>query len=185
MVSIDERSGEINDENNNQNLKSHYYEIEQIYEEGRDKNYKRTGEVPDFIKESYSLNPDSSNGIWVQLKDNNGDNLNPTLIEYLDCKSKLIELADEYYYLKQFYDIHKKNYEKLEIIIKEKDLSLPRVLKEAKMVPSTSEALRLIKQGAVKVEGKKIVDPKYKLSSNSCFLYQVGKRKFFRINIPK
>ena len=73
----------------------------------------------------------------------------------------------------------------ISIKISEQDISLPRVLKEARMVASTSEALRLIKQGAVKIEGKKTVDPKHKLSLNSCFLYQVGKRRFLKIKILK
>ena len=71
----------------------------------------------------------------------------------------------------------------IRINIKKEDISLPRVLKEAGMVVSTSEALRLIKQGAVKIEGKKITDSRYKLSSNSLLLYQVGKRKYSRIKI--
>ena len=72
----------------------------------------------------------------------------------------------------------------IKINIKKEDISLPRVLKEAGMVVSTSEALRLIKQGAVKIEGKKITDSSHKLSSNSLLLYQVGKRKYSRIKIP-
>ena len=77
------------------------------------------------------------------------------------------------------------NIKEISIKINEQDISLPRVLKEAKMVVSTSEALRLIKQGAVKIEGKKIVDSKHKLSLNSCLLYQVGKRRFLKIKMLK
>ena len=73
----------------------------------------------------------------------------------------------------------------IEIQLKEQDITLPRVLKEAGLVASTSEALRLIKQGAVKVEGEKIIDSKHKISSNSSLLYQIGKRKFSKIKIPK
>ena len=73
----------------------------------------------------------------------------------------------------------------ISIKISEQDISLPRVLKEARMVASTSIALRLIKQGAVKIEGEKTVDPKHKLSINSCLLYQVGKRRFLKIKILK
>ena len=72
----------------------------------------------------------------------------------------------------------------IEIKLIEKEISLPKILKEAEMVSSTSEALRLIKQGAVRIEGKKILDSKYKINRNSSHLYQVGKRKFFRIKIP-
>ena len=72
----------------------------------------------------------------------------------------------------------------IEIKLMEKDISLPKILKEAGMVSSTSEALRLIKQGGVRIEGEKILDSKYKINQNSSLLYQVGKRKYFRIKIP-
>jgi len=72
----------------------------------------------------------------------------------------------------------------IEIKLMEKNISLPKILKEAGMVSSTSEALRLIKQGGVRIEGEKILDSKYKINQNSSLLYQVGKRKFFRIKIP-
>ncbi|HIC26868.1 MAG TPA: tyrosine--tRNA ligase, partial [Gammaproteobacteria bacterium] len=77
------------------------------------------------------------------------------------------------------------NVVEIEIQLKEQDITLPRVLKEAGLVASTSEALRLIKQGAVKVEGEKIIDSKHKISSNSSLLYQIGKRKFSKIKIAK
>ena len=77
------------------------------------------------------------------------------------------------------------NVVEIEIQLKEQDITLPRVLKEAGLVASTSEALRLIKQGAVKVEGEKIINSKHKISPNSSLLYQIGKRKFSKIKIPK
>ena len=71
------------------------------------------------------------------------------------------------------------------INLEEKSITLAKVLKEAKMVPSTSEALRLIKQGAVRIEGEKILDSKHEINLNSSLLYQVGKRKFCKIKITK
>ncbi len=71
------------------------------------------------------------------------------------------------------------------INLEEQSITLAKVLKEAKMVPSTSEALRLIKQGAVRIEGKKILDSKHEINLNSSLLYQVGKRKFSQIKIAK
>ena len=71
------------------------------------------------------------------------------------------------------------------INLEEKSITLAKVLKEAKMVPSTSEALRLIKQGAVRIEGEKILDSKHEINLNSSLLYQVGKRKFSKIKIHK
>ena len=71
------------------------------------------------------------------------------------------------------------------INLEQKSITLAKVLKEAKMVPSTSEALRLIKQGAVRIEGEKILDSKHEINLNSSLLYQVGKRKFSKIKIVK
>ena len=71
------------------------------------------------------------------------------------------------------------------INLEEKSITLAKVLKEAKMVPSTSEALRLIRQGAVRIEGEKILDSKHEINLNSSLLYQVGKRKFSKIKIAK
>jgi len=71
------------------------------------------------------------------------------------------------------------------INLEEKSITLAKVLKEAKMVPSTSEALRLIKQGAVRIEGEKVLDSKHEINLNSSLLYQVGKRKFSKIKIAK
>ena len=71
------------------------------------------------------------------------------------------------------------------INLEEISITLAKVLKEAKMVPSTSEALRLIKQGAVRIEGEKILDSKHEINLNSSLLYQVGKRKFSKIKIAK
>ena len=73
----------------------------------------------------------------------------------------------------------------ISVKLEEKSLNLAKVLKEAKMVSSTSEALRLIKQGGVRIEGEKILDSKHKINLNSSLLYQVGKRKFLKIKIAK
>ena len=73
----------------------------------------------------------------------------------------------------------------ISVKLEEKSLNLAKVLKEAKMVSSTSEALRLIKQGGVRIEGEKILDSKHEINLNSSLLYQVGKRKFLKIKIAK
>lgn len=73
----------------------------------------------------------------------------------------------------------------IKINLDERSLTLAKVLKEAEMVSSTSEALRLIKQGGVRIEGKKILDSKHEINLNSSLLYQVGKRKFRKIKIAK
>lgn len=62
------------------------------------------------------------------------------------------------------------------------ELSFSQVLKEANLCPSTSDALRMIKQGAVKVEGDKIEDSKMALEKGT-YVIQVGKRKFARVTL--
>ena len=62
-------------------------------------------------------------------------------------------------------------------------IPLPNLLKNSEMVSSTSEAMRLIKQGGVKIDSVKVEDPKLEIQKSSEALYQVGKRKFLQIKI--
>jgi tyrosyl-tRNA synthetase len=61
------------------------------------------------------------------------------------------------------------------------DMTVPKLLKEIEFVSSTSEAMRLIKGGGVKLNGKKIDNVKDLTPSSGSFTIQVGKRKFARI----
>lgn len=62
-------------------------------------------------------------------------------------------------------------------------LGLPGVLKEAGLVKSTSEAMRMIKQQAVKVSGERVADKDYQVEPGSTAVYQVGKRRFAKITV--
>ena len=62
-------------------------------------------------------------------------------------------------------------------------LSLAYAIKQAGLVTSTSEALRMVEQGGVRVDGEKISDKALKLPSGASYTIQVGKRKFARIII--
>ena len=76
--------------------------------------------------------------------------------------------------------------EKIESIflsIDSEEIPLVNLLKESKMTSSTSEALRLIEQGGVKIDSNKVTDTKLKIKKNSEATYQVGKRKFLKIKI--
>ena len=55
------------------------------------------------------------------------------------------------------------------------------LLKSINFVTSTSEAMRLIKAGGVKIDGEKVSDTKQTISQNVQFVIQVGKRKFGKI----
>jgi len=60
---------------------------------------------------------------------------------------------------------------------------IANLLKEAQLVGSTSDAMRMIKQGAVKINGEKISDPKLPVSAGTNHVYQVGKRRFARVTV--
>jgi tyrosyl-tRNA synthetase len=64
-----------------------------------------------------------------------------------------------------------------------KGLSLSRILKEAGLTASTSEAMRLIKQGGVRIDGEKADDPALEVRPGQAHVFQVGKRKFMRVRI--
>jgi tyrosyl-tRNA synthetase len=69
----------------------------------------------------------------------------------------------------------------ISLVIEGSSITLPRVLKEANMVKGTSEAIRLIEQGAVKIEGEKVLKKDFLLSKGTTYLLQVGKRKIANI----
>jgi len=62
-------------------------------------------------------------------------------------------------------------------------LGIAHLLKKAGLVNSTSEAFRMIKQGAVKIDGVKVEDRGLEIESGNTGIYQVGKRKFARVNL--
>ena len=60
---------------------------------------------------------------------------------------------------------------------------LTRILKEAGLTPSTSEAMRMIRQGAVKIDGQRIDDPAREVVPGDGLVCQVGKRRFARVTV--
>jgi tyrosyl-tRNA synthetase len=62
-------------------------------------------------------------------------------------------------------------------------LGLAHVLKGAGLVASTSEAMRQIKQGAVRIDGERVEDAGATFVAGSRHVFQVGKRKFARVEI--
>jgi len=71
----------------------------------------------------------------------------------------------------------------IEFIVDSNGLAVANLLKQAGLVESTSEALRMIKQGGVKIDGEKLEDPKRVMSPDCHHVYQVGKRKFAKIKL--
>lgn len=62
-------------------------------------------------------------------------------------------------------------------------LGIAYLLRDAGLVSSTSEAFRMIKQGAVKIDGVRLEDRGLKIASGTRQVYQVGKRKFAKVSI--
>ncbi len=62
-------------------------------------------------------------------------------------------------------------------------IAIANLLKQAGLVASTSEALRMIDQGGVKLDGEKVSDKALQLNAGAVVVAQVGKRKFARITV--
>ncbi|MDG6774407.1 tyrosine--tRNA ligase [Thiomicrorhabdus sp. ZW0627] len=65
----------------------------------------------------------------------------------------------------------------------EGEMPLAQLLKDAELVSSTSDAHRMTKQGAVKINGEKVDDSRAVMPAGTTSVYQVGKRKFARVTI--
>jgi tyrosyl-tRNA synthetase len=73
--------------------------------------------------------------------------------------------------------------DELELKIGGTSYGVANILKDTGLTESTSEANRMIKQGAVKIDGEKVSDQKLEISAGTNHVYQVGKRKFARVKI--
>jgi tyrosyl-tRNA synthetase len=71
----------------------------------------------------------------------------------------------------------------IELKIDGVNLGIANLLKDANLTASTSEAIRMINAGAVKIDGEKVENSKLEIATNSEHVYQVGKRKFARVKI--
>lgn len=65
----------------------------------------------------------------------------------------------------------------------EGEIGLANLLKEAGLSPSTSEAMRSVKGGGVKIDGAKVEDPRMTVTVGTSAVFQVGKRKFARVTV--
>jgi len=68
-----------------------------------------------------------------------------------------------------------------EFVLSSEGIMIANVLKEANLVNSTSDAMRMIKQGAVKLDGEKVANIKHQFVEPSQVVLQIGKRKFARV----
>jgi tyrosyl-tRNA synthetase len=63
------------------------------------------------------------------------------------------------------------------------EIGIASLLKSASLTGSTSDAFRMIKQGAVRIDGERVEDKGLTVKSGSTHVFQVGKRRFARVTI--
>lgn len=61
--------------------------------------------------------------------------------------------------------------------------AIANLLKDAGLCSSTSDAMRMIQQGAAKIDGEKVADKSVKIQKGTVAVFQVGKRKFARVSV--
>jgi tyrosyl-tRNA synthetase len=96
--------------------------------------------------------------------------------------------ADADWALDQFQNVHSRdgipdNIPEVMITIGSDAIGIAHMLKQANLVPSTSEAMRMIEQGGVKLDGGKVADKALEIARGSTVIAQVGKRKFAKVHI--
>ena len=71
----------------------------------------------------------------------------------------------------------------IDVEIDDESIWLPALLAKLDMVSSNSEGRRLVKQGAVSIDGEKIADDKFQVAAGSEYLIKAGKRKFAKATV--
>ncbi len=69
------------------------------------------------------------------------------------------------------------------LTLSDESLGIANLLRDAGLVQSTSEAMRMIKQNAVKIDGERISDRSLQCMAGETRIYQVGKRRFARVTL--
>ena len=63
------------------------------------------------------------------------------------------------------------------------EMPIANLLKAADLVQSTSDAMRMIQQGAVKIDGERVEDKRLVIKAGTTHIYQVGKRRFAKVTV--
>jgi tyrosyl-tRNA synthetase len=71
----------------------------------------------------------------------------------------------------------------ISLTIESESIGVAQMLKMANLVESTSEAIRAIQQGGVKIDSQKVEDKNFQLNKGAIVIAQVGKRKFAKISL--
>ena len=71
----------------------------------------------------------------------------------------------------------------IEFTLVDTGIPVGQMLKQSGLTPSTSEAFRMIDQGAVKIDGERVTERDTMINRTGTYVFQVGKRKFARIRV--
>ncbi len=138
--------------------------------------------------ELLSFKPMSEIGVWRQEV---ADGLNPRDIKIRLAEELVERFHDQDAAIKahqSFVDRFRKgampdNMPEKQVASSGGTIAIANLLKDAELVVSTSEAMRMIKQGAVKIDGGKVVDKSLLIEAGSTLIAQVGKRRFARVTV--
>ena len=62
-------------------------------------------------------------------------------------------------------------------------VGVANLLKDSGLTASTSDAIRMIRQGAARMDGEKITDPKQRIPTGTVAIFQIGKRRIARVSV--
>ena len=65
------------------------------------------------------------------------------------------------------------------------EVAIAALLKQAGLVPSTSQAFRLIEQGGIRLNSEKVTNTRATVRAGASYLFQVGKRVFVEIEVTR
>ncbi len=73
--------------------------------------------------------------------------------------------------------------EQKDVFIEQSGIALANLLKDAGLVASTSDAHRMVRQGAVRIDGERISDSRQEVAAGTSHVIRVGKRRIARISV--
>ena len=75
--------------------------------------------------------------------------------------------------------------EEKQVVIEGETIPVAGLLKKSGLVASTSDGIRMLKQGAVRIDSERVEDGAMAIRAGSSHVYQVGKRRFARVTVMK
>lgn len=98
--------------------------------------------------------------------------------------AKAAEQADQDFVIRFRQGILPEELPEIRLQVSEQGIAIANVLRDSGLATSTSEAMRLITQGAVRIDGERVVDKRITLQIGS-YVFQVGKRHAAKVELHK